>query len=122
MSTNKALARQLARAARLDLEPELARFVERWCDAAEQGAGGHWRFHWGRRSKHTELHLLPEPEPVVAELGSLVAVTYRTRKALTSADWEHHFLRPLPSLAAGPSGQLYIIGGKYRVTARGIEG
>jgi hypothetical protein len=34
-----------------------------------------------------------------------------------------HFLRTPPRLACDPAGrQLYILGGRYRVTRRGIEG
>ena len=62
--------------------------------------------------------------PVVVDLGQLVGLIYRSDK------WQPgrprtfvHFMQDLPRLVSSPDGgQLYIVGGRYRVTARGIEG
>ena len=62
--------------------------------------------------------------PVVVELGRLVGLMYRSDK------WQHgrprtfiHFMESPPRLTCDPAGtQLYVIGGRYRVTDRGIEG
>jgi hypothetical protein len=62
--------------------------------------------------------------PVVIELGDLGGLIYR------SDHWSPgrkrnfiHFMDHAPKLACNPEGnQLYIIGGSYRVTLKGIEG
>jgi hypothetical protein len=62
--------------------------------------------------------------PVVVELGQLVGLIYRSDK------WQRHrsqtFIHLMddpPTLVSDVNGtQLYIIGGSYRVTHRGIEG
>jgi len=65
--------------------------------------------------------LIPE---VLVQLGKLRALIYpsdRTRPG------EHrtyiHFMETPPRLTCDPSGtQLYVVGGRYRITPRGIEG
>ena len=62
--------------------------------------------------------------PVVVELGRLTGLMYRSDK------WQRgrprtfiHFMDDPPRLVTDTAGtQLYVIGGRYRVTARGIEG
>lgn len=62
--------------------------------------------------------------PVVVDLGELVGLIYRSDK------WQKgqpriyiHRLQTLPRLVCNVEGsQLYIVGGNYRVTKRGIEG
>jgi transglutaminase-like putative cysteine protease len=62
--------------------------------------------------------------PVVVELGKLTGLMYRSDK------WQRgrprtfiHFMDDPPRLVTDPAGtQLYVVGGRYRVTARGIEG
>jgi transglutaminase-like putative cysteine protease len=61
---------------------------------------------------------------VVAQLGELMGLIYRSDK------WNQgtprtfiHFMTDPPRLVSNAAGtQLYIVGGRYRVTARGIEG
>ena len=61
---------------------------------------------------------------VVVQLGELMGVIYRSDK------WNQgqprtfiHFMDDPPRLVSNAAGtQLYIVGGRYRVTARGIEG
>ena len=62
--------------------------------------------------------------PVVVELGRLTGLMYRSDK------WQRgrprtfiHFMEDPPRLVTNTAGtQLYVVGGRYRVTARGIEG
>ena len=62
--------------------------------------------------------------PVVVELGRLTGLMYRSDK------WQRgrprtfiHFMDDPPRLVTDTAGtQLYVVGGRYRVTARGIEG
>jgi hypothetical protein len=63
---------------------------------------------------------------VLVELGELRALVYRSaRRAGESGavqNYVHHFDTP-PRLFADPAGQrLFIAGGRFRVTRRGIEG
>lgn len=62
--------------------------------------------------------------PAVVDLGQLVGLIYR------SGNWQPgrpqtyiHFMQNPPRLVSSPDGrQLYIVGGRYQVTPRGIEG
>jgi hypothetical protein len=62
--------------------------------------------------------------PIVTELGELVGLIYRSDK------WQQgqpsvfiHLMKDPPKLVSNVKGtQLYIVGGTYRVTPRGIEG
>ena len=61
--------------------------------------------------------------PVVVELGELAALVYRSRKWTGRPRAYIHFLDDPPRLVSDPSGRrLFIVGGSYRVTSRGIEG
>jgi hypothetical protein len=60
-------------------------------------------------------------EPLV-DLGRLRGVIY-SRGAPGATRTYVHFMRTLPRLACDRTGrQLYVLGGNYRVTRRGIEG
>jgi hypothetical protein len=69
----------------------------------------------------THNRLIPH---VVVELGELAGLIYRSDK------WQHgqpktyvHMMETPPRLVCNVFGtQLYVVGGKYRVTPRGIEG
>src|SRR5712672_2554513 len=69
-------------------------------------------------------HRCPPTPRVVVKLGRLRGLIY------TSDKWRRgrprtyiHFMENSPLLACDPRGkQLHIVGGRYRVTARGIEG
>jgi len=71
--------------------------------------------------KVRQLRVIP---PIVLELGELVGLIYRSDKGRPG--WQRtyiHFLEDPPWLASNVEGtQLYIVGGSYRVTRRGIEG
>lgn len=60
----------------------------------------------------------------VVKLGELVGVMYRTTRAPFHEPRTFvHFMATLPLLVSNLEGnQLYVVGGDYRVTARGIEG
>lgn len=61
--------------------------------------------------------------PVLVHLGSLVGIIYRSKKGDGKTNAYIHFMEKPPFLASNPEGnQLYIVGGNYHVTERGIEG
>lgn len=78
-----------------------------------------------RQPDRTEIHLAPRViPPVVVQLGTLRGLIYRSDKWSPGVQrtFIHMMDRP-PRLVCDPSGtQLYLVGGDYRVTARGIEG
>jgi len=62
--------------------------------------------------------------PVVVELGELAGLIYRSDKWQPGTPRTYiHFMENPPRLVSSVTGkQLYIVGGDYRVTSRGIEG
>jgi hypothetical protein len=61
--------------------------------------------------------------PVVVELGRLAGLVYRSSKWVGRPRTYIHFMDDPPRLVSDTSGRrLFIVGGSYRVTARGIEG
>ena len=62
--------------------------------------------------------------PVAVELGDLVGLIYRSDKRQPGRPRAYiHFMQAPPRLVSNPEGtQLYIVGGSYRITQRGIEG
>ncbi len=62
--------------------------------------------------------------PVVVGLGTLQGLIYRTDKWSPGVQRNYiHYMEHPPRLVCDPEGrQLYLLGGSYRVTARGIEG
>lgn len=62
--------------------------------------------------------------PIVVDLGELVGVMYRSDKGRPGQPRIYiHRMEDPPRLVSNAEGtQLYIVGGSYRVTARGIEG
>jgi hypothetical protein len=62
--------------------------------------------------------------PLVVELGELVGLMYRSDKWQPGRPRTYiHFMERPPRLVCDVKGtQLYIVGGDYRVTQRGIEG
>jgi hypothetical protein len=72
------------------------------------------------RVRFTRIVRLP-----LKPVGELRGVIYRTRRAPGEApkNYVHFFQGRSPLLVTNPTGtRLYIIGGHYRVTQRGIEG
>jgi hypothetical protein len=62
--------------------------------------------------------------PLVVALGELVGVIYRSDKGPAEKPRTYvHFMEDPPRLVSDPGGrQLYVVGGSYRVTEKGIEG
>ena len=80
------------------------------------------RYHADRVMRMAVHRVMPD---VLVQLGRLKAVIYTSdkgrpgQKPLTYI----HFMESQPWLTCDANGrQLYIVGGRYRVTARGIEG
>jgi hypothetical protein len=72
------------------------------------------------RMRFTRIVRLP-----LKPVGELRGVIYRASRAPGEApkNYVHFFQGRLPMLVTNPTGtRLYIIGGHYRVTQRGIEG
>ena len=61
---------------------------------------------------------------VLVHVGELRGLIYRSDKGQKGRPQTYiHFMENAPRLACDPAGkQLYIIGGNYKVTARGIDG
>lgn len=72
-----------------------------------------------RKAHHCRL--MP---PVVVQLGELVGLIYRSDKGQPGEPCAYiHLMEEPPLLTSNVEGtQLYLIGGHYRVTPRGIEG
>jgi hypothetical protein len=61
--------------------------------------------------------------PIVVELGRLVGLIYRSNKWVGRPRNYIHYMQDPPRLVCDASGRrLFIVGGSYRVTQRGIEG
>src|SRR5262245_42094982 len=66
----------------------------------------------------------PRIPPVLVELGEAVGLIYRSDKWQRGRPRTYiHFMEHPPRLASNVAGtQLFLIGGSYRITPRGIEG
>jgi len=64
------------------------------------------------------------PAPVMVRLGRLKGLIYSSDRGRCGRPRTFvHFMQTPPVLAANPEGtQLYILGGRYRVTRKGIVG
>jgi len=90
------------------------------CACGSSGGRGSSCACGGVRVRITRFVRLP-----LAPLGELRGLIYRASRAPGEVpkNYVHFFNQRLPVLAADPSGKrLYILGGRYRVTKRGIEG
>src|SRR5262245_19247878 len=72
----------------------------------------------------TQRHRCPPRPRVLVKLGRLRGLIYTSDKGSRGRPRTYiHFMETEPTLACDPRGtQLHIVGGRYRVTARGIEG
>jgi len=79
------------------------------------------RFAPSRVAKIHHPRLIP---PVVVELADLVGLIYRSDKGQVGQPRTYiHFMETPARLVSNIEGtQLYIVGGRYRVTPQGIEG
>jgi hypothetical protein len=70
------------------------------------------------------LRLARIARPIAVDLGELVGIIYRSDKGQPGRPQAYiHLMQDPPRLVSNVEGtQLYIIGGNYRVTQRGIEG
>jgi hypothetical protein len=92
--------------------------------ALEQGTGLYQAFNGfgpGQVRRVRAWRVIP---PVVVELGELVGLIYRSDKWQPGQPRTYiHFMQQRPRLVCDIAGtQLYLLGGRYRVTRRGIEG
>jgi hypothetical protein len=83
--------------------------------------------HWGLEPSKSEKMTVAEPgdNKKLIAWGELVAVTYGTRKGNDPrlVDYTHTFSRQRPMLCYGSKdGRLFIVGGDYTATERGIVG
>ena len=86
-----------------------------------------YRRFTGRAPQRLAIGKLQRAHPgVLVELGELTALVYRTARRAdapgSAESYVHRFASP-PRLLADASGRrLFIAGGRFRVTRRGIEG
>lgn len=98
----------------------------RHANPRESGHATYKRVHWGEtgKGKMTRSSAPSVEAGQLVELGRLVSVVYLTRKGgdTSETEYEHAFsARDMPILAFNRSG-LFVLGGSYRITTRGIEG
>lgn len=93
-------------------------------DALRQGMGLYRQFNHFRPARVVKVRHARLMPPVVVELGELVGLIYRSDKGQPGRPRAYiHLLQDPPLLVSNSDGtQLYIVGGSYRVTRRGIEG
>ena len=68
---------------------------------------------------------IPEPPRVCVFVGDIRQINYQAAREGNpeKVEYYHRFKKPFPKLVADPkTGKLYIAGGNYRLTARGIVG
>jgi len=93
-------------------------------DETEDAIEEYTAFHWGNQPDEIQTVTIPDPPKALVAIGKLEGVIYRTAKGKRRQEsWVHmHDEADLPTLAYDPkTHQLYILGGKYRITKRGIE-
>jgi hypothetical protein len=114
----------VSRAEDLGIDDALCDVMEAYIDAAELASEEYEDFHWGERSTGGDLVWLPPPPVVLTEIGPLISVVYEATKRGELAHWDHAFQPDRPVLAYDPvhEDRLYIVGGDYQVTPRGIVG
>jgi hypothetical protein len=90
----------------------------------DKGMTLYQKFNHFRPSRLMRIRHSRVMPPVAVELGELVGVIYRSDKGQPGSPRNYiHFMEHPPRLASNAEGtQLYIVGGSYRVTSRGIEG
>lgn len=90
----------------------------------QRGMGLYHAFNGFEPSQVVKVHHPRVIPPVVVELGELVGVMYRSDKGQPGQPRTYiHRMEDPPRLVSNIGGtQLYIVGGSYQVTSRGIEG
>ena len=89
-----------------------------------QGRELYHAFNGFESSRVVKVHHPRVIPPVVVELGELVGLIYRSDKGQPGQPQTYiHRMEDPPRLVSNIEGtQLYIVGGSYSVTPRGIEG
>ena len=90
----------------------------------QRGRGLYHAFNGFEPSQLVKVHHPRVIPPVVVELGELVGLMYRSDKGQPGQPRTYiHRMENPPRLVSNIAGtQLYIVGGSYKVTPRGIEG
>lgn len=94
-----------------------------WCKVLDLFA----EFHEFQAGAVTVVKIQQKKMPsLVVHIGELVELTYRSDKweqqGGIAVDYTHKFEKPLPVLVSDADGNLYIIGGVYKITSDGIVG
>ena len=89
-----------------------------------QGLNLYQTFNRFGASQITTIHHSRVMPPIVVQLGELVGLIYRSDKWRAGQPRTYiHFMEGRPRLVSNSEGtQLYMIGGRYRITPQGIEG
>lgn len=123
MPRHKSLRTLLKRAEELGVADAIADVLAPMLEQAEQAEQACEAFRWGDACDEGQIVNVAPMPGVLWTLGPLVAVTYEATKRGDLAHWEHDFEAPLPVLAFSEDSQgLYVVGGGYKVTHRGIVG
>lgn len=93
-------------------------------DGLDRARALYERFHCFPSRRLTRQTCPREIPRVLVGLGELCGVIYRSDRGQSGRPRKFvHFFETPPQLACDPGGrQLYVLGGGYRVTRRGIEG
>ena len=92
-------------------------------DAAVREAVQRFTGFKGERPKSVSRVSVPTAPRVLLTLGACVGIMYRTHRGGRTDNYLHRFKKSArPTLAVSSDGRtLYLLGGEYRVTDRGIE-
>ncbi|NGZ08877.1 MAG: hypothetical protein CV088_05745 [Nitrospira sp. LK70] len=93
-------------------------------ESVQQGMALYRGFNGFEPAQVVKVHHHRVIPPVVVELGELVGLMYRSDKGQPGQPQTYiHRMDDPPRLVSNIEGtQLYIVGGSYQVTPRGIEG
>lgn len=117
------LGKLLREAKRLGIEDQIADVIRPTIAAAKRATKACEEFLWDDPCDDGQVLMLPTMPSVMWQLGELIAITYDATKRGEHAHWEHHFKAERPVLAfSEESDSLYVVGGDYSVTERGIVG
>jgi len=93
-------------------------------ESLQRGVGLYHGFNGFEPAQVVKIHHPRVIPPVVVELGELVGLIYRSDKGRPGRPRTYiHRMEDPPRLVSNIEGtQLYIVGGSYQITPRGIEG
>jgi hypothetical protein len=108
----------------VDLAPPMGQRKRGEAETVRDGAKLFESFHRFKPSKLVRSGCHRVIPDVLVEVGRLKAVIYSSDRGQRGAPRTYiHFMSMPPTLASDVAGkQLYIIGGRYRIGRRGIEG